>query len=263
MQNSPRPVSDDRDRPNAARLYDYYLGGAHNFAVDREFALRAVSEVPADAMVQHGRAFLRRAVKLCLERGIRQFLDLGSGIPTAGNVHEVAHEVDPDCRVVYVDNEPATVAHARAMLRGRAGVAMAEADVRDPAAVLASPECRELLDLTAPVAVLMVAILPCLVAADRPERVVAGYRDVMAAGSLLVFTHLTADFQPEVVDKLLGVATDAHPLTPRTKAEVEVLLDGFELLEPGLVLSSKWRREGDEPEFGVEAVSYGAVGLRR
>ncbi|WP_367135401.1 SAM-dependent methyltransferase [Saccharothrix sp. HUAS TT1] len=265
MQNPPRWVSTsgDVERPNVARLYDYYLGGAHNFAVDREFADRSMRLVPTAAMVQHSRAFLRRAVRLCVERGIRQFLDLGSGIPTAGNVHEVAQRADPTCRVVYVDNEPATVAHSRTMLRDNAGAAIAEADVRDVGAVLGTPEVRGLLDLAEPVALLMVAILPYLPDADRPAEVVGRYRDAIADGSYLVISHLTADEQPDVVGKLLEVTAAAGtPIVARSKADVEAMLDGFDLLEPGLVLSTSWRAE-DEPESGAEAVSYGAVGVKR
>ncbi|MEU4740053.1 SAM-dependent methyltransferase [Actinosynnema sp. NPDC023658] len=265
MQNPPSRVSTNGDveRPNVARLYDYYLGGAHNFAVDREFADRSTSRIPTAAMVQHSRAFLRRAVRLCVANGIRQFLDLGSGIPTAGNVHEVAQQADPACRVVYVDNEPATVAHSRTMLRDNAGAAIAEADVRDVAAVLGTPEVRALLDLSRPVAVLMVAILPYLTDDDRPAELVGRYRDAVVGGSYLVLSHLTADEQPELVRKVVDVAAETmSPVVARSKSDVEAMLDGFDLLPPGLVLATSWRGEG-EPETGAEAVSYGAVGVKR
>ncbi|NUT51814.1 MAG: hypothetical protein HOV94_31655 [Saccharothrix sp.] len=265
VQNPPRWVSTsgEVERPNLARLYDYYLGGAHNFAVDREFAERSMNDVPTAAMVQHTRAFLRRAVRLCVADGIRQFLDLGSGIPTAGNVHEVAQQVDPTCRVVYVDNEPATVAHSRAMLRDNTGAAIAEADLRDVGAVLNAPEVRGLLDLTKPVAVLMVAILPYLADEDRPAELVDRYRAVLPDGSYLVLSHLTADEQPELVRKVVEVSAETSaPVVARSKADVEAMLAGFDLLEPGLVLASSWRGEG-EPETGAEAVSYGAVGVKR
>jgi hypothetical protein len=253
----------DVERPNVARLFDYYLGGAHNFAVDREFAEKTMKRVPTAEMVQHTRAFMRRAVRLCVARGIRQFLDLGSGIPTAGNVHEVAQQADPTCRVVYVDNEAATVAHSRTMLRDNAGAAIAEADIRDVDAVLNAPEVRGLLDLSRPVAVLMVAILPYIADDDRPAELVARYRDAMADGSYLVLSHLTADEQPELVAKLVGVAVETMtPVVARSKAEVEAMVSGFDLVEPGLVLATLWRGEA-EPETGAEAVSYGAVGVKR
>ncbi|MEU4801838.1 SAM-dependent methyltransferase [Actinosynnema sp. NPDC023587] len=265
MQNPPRwgSSSGDTERPNAARLYDYYLGGAHNFAVDREFAERSLEVVPVAAIAQHSRAFLRRAVRACVAAGVRQFLDLGSGIPTAGNVHEVAQRADPACRVVYVDNEPATVAHGRTMLRDNPSVAVAEADLRDEDAVLRSPEVRALVDLAQPVAVLMVAVLPYLSDEDRPADVVARYRAAVVPGSHLVISHLTADVQPEMVAKLVGVAAGTlTPFVARSRAEVEPMLAGFELLEPGLVLAAKWRGEG-EAATGAETVSYGAVGVKR
>ncbi|WP_447004223.1 SAM-dependent methyltransferase [Saccharothrix isguenensis] len=267
MQNPPRWVSTNGDveRPNVARLFDYYLGGAHNFAVDREFAEKSMKKAPAAAMVQHTRSFMRRAVRLCVARGIRQFLDLGSGIPTAGNVHEVAQQADPTCRVVYVDNEPVTVAHSRTMLRDNADAAIAEADITDVDAVLATPEVRGLLDLSRPIAVLMVAILPYIPDERRPVEVVARYRDAMADGSYLVVSHLTADEHPEMVERLVGVAAEAMtPIVARSKAEVEELVAGFDLVEPGLVLATSWRGEGEgEPETGAEAVAYGAVGVKR
>ncbi|ONI83674.1 hypothetical protein ALI22I_34990 [Saccharothrix sp. ALI-22-I] len=265
MQNPPRWVSTNGDveRPNVARLFDYYLGGAHNFAVDREFAEQSMKHIPTAAMVQHTRAFLRRAVRLCVADGIRQFLDLGSGIPTAGNVHEVAQQADPTCRVVYVDNEPATVAHSRTMLRDNPGAAIADADIRDVDAVLATPEVRGLLDLSRPVAVLMVAILPYIADHDRPVELVARYRDAIVDGSYLVISHLTGDEQPEMVQKLVGVAAETlTPIVARSKTDVETMLGGFDLVEPGLVLATSWRGE-DEPETGAEAVAYGAVGVKR
>ncbi|XVV02946.1 SAM-dependent methyltransferase [Actinosynnema sp. CA-248983] len=264
MQNPPRRVSaHDAERPNVARLYDYYLGGAHNFAVDREFAEQSMKVIPTAEMVQHTRAFLRRAVRVCVAAGIRQFLDLGSGIPTAGNVHEVAQQVDPTCRVVYVDNDPVTAAHGRTMLRDNPNAAMAEADLRDPDAVLGSPEARSLLDLTEPIAVLIVAILPYLSDDERPADVIARYRSAMAPGSYLVVSHLTADVQPEMVEKLVAVAAETMtPIMARSKAEIEPLLAGFDLLEPGLVLAARWREDGP-PATGAETVSYGAVGVRR
>ncbi|WP_433265218.1 SAM-dependent methyltransferase [Actinosynnema sp. CS-041913] len=264
MQIPPKwvPASGDADRPNVARLFDYYLGGAHNFAVDREFAEQSMRVIPTAEIVQHTRAFLRRAVRACVANGIRQFLDLGSGIPTAGNVHEVAHQADPACRVVYVDNEPATAAHGRTMLRDNPRVAMAEADIRDPAAVLCSPEARALLDLSEPVGLLMVAILSYLPDEDRPAELVGRYRDALAPGSHLVVSHLTGDVQPEMAEKLVGVAAATMtPIVARSRAEIEPLLAGFDLLEPGLVLAARWRGEG-EVSSGAETVSYGAVGVK-
>ena len=165
------PAELDLDRPNAARMYDYYLGGSHNFAVDRELAgkvLEAWPDMPRAA--QANRAFLRRAVRFLLDQGVRQFLDIGSGIPTVGNVHEVAQAAAPDARVVYVDTDPVAVAHSRAILAGDAQTAVVQADGRDPAGLLAHPGVTGLLDLRRPVGLLMVALLHFVLRRGRPAR---------------------------------------------------------------------------------------------
>jgi SAM-dependent methyltransferase len=252
----------DAERPNVARLFDYYLGGAHNFAVDREFAERSTKVFAVDEAARAARSFLRRAVRLSAAAGIRQFLDLGSGIPTAGNVHEVAERADPTCRVVYVDNEPATVAHGRTMLRWSSTAAIVQADIRDPDAVLNAPETARLLDLDEPVAVVMVGILPYLSDEDRPADVVAKYREAMAPGSHLVISHLTADREPDLMAKLadLGKLTGIT-LTPRGAAEVAGLFTGFDLVEPGVVMTGEWH--GDGEHSGPESsLSYAAVGVK-
>ena len=264
MQERPNRVTTngDAERPNVARIFDYYLGGAHNFAVDREFAERSTRIFAVDEAARAARSFLRRAVRLCAAAGIRQFLDLGSGIPTAGNVHEVAERIDPTSRVVYVDNEPATVAHGRTMLRYSRTAAIVHADVRDPDAVLNAPETARLLDLDEPVAVLMVSILPYLSDHDRPVDVVAKYREAMAPGSHLVISHLTADLEPDLMDKLtaLGELTGVT-LTPRSEAAVAELFTGFDLVEPGLVQASRWRDDA-EATGPASALAYGGVGVR-
>jgi hypothetical protein len=264
VQERPKRVTTDGDaeRPNVARLFDYYLGGAHNFAVDREFAERSIKIFAVDEAARAARSFLRRAVRLCAAAGIRQFLDLGSGIPTAGNVHEVAERVDPTCRVVYVDNEPATVAHGRTMLRRSRTAAVVEADVRDPDAVLNAPETARLLDLDEPVAVLMVGILPYLSHEDRPADVVAKYREAMAPGSHLAISHLTGDLHPDLMDKVteLGKLTGIT-LTPRGLAEVTGLFTGFDLVEPGVVVTGEWREDGQH-HGPASSLSYAAVGVK-
>ena len=265
MQERPKRVSasGDAERPNVARLFDYYLGGAHNFAVDREFAERSIKIFAVDEVARTSRSFLRRAVRLCAASGIRQFLDLGSGIPTAGNVHEVVERVDPSCRVVYVDNEAATVAHGRAMLRGSSTAAVVHADVRDPDAVLNAPETARLLDLDEPVAVVMVGILPYLTDHDRPADVVAKYREAMAPGSHLVISHLTADLEPDLMGKVADLAmVSGVTLTPRRAAEVGELFRGFDLLEPGVVPTGRWHEDG-EGTSPATCLSYGGVGVKQ
>ncbi|PRY43899.1 SAM-dependent methyltransferase [Umezawaea tangerina] len=264
MQERPMWVSTNghAERPNVARLFDFYLGGAHNFAVDREFAALSVKSFPVDEAARTSRSFLQRAVRHCVARGITQFLDLGSGIPTAGNVHEVAERLLPSPRVVYVDNDPVTVAHGRTMLKGHRSVAIVGADVRDPDAVLAAPETVRLLDLDEPVALLMVGILPYLSAEDRPADLVAKYREAIAPGSHLVVSHLTADREPALVDGLAEmVRLTGTSLTPRDAAEVAGLFTGFDLVDPGLVMAGQWHAD-TEDTGRASALAYGAVGIK-
>ncbi|HEX7309385.1 MAG TPA: SAM-dependent methyltransferase [Lentzea sp.] len=265
MQDGPKRVATGvgSERPNMARLFDYYLGGAHNFAVDRVLAEESIAKFPVAEMARTIRSFSRRVVRLCVEEyGIRQFLDLGSGIPTAGNVHEVAQSIDPSCRVVYVDHDPIAVAHARTMLRDNLDAAIVQSDVSDVGAVLRDPETRRLIDFTKPTAVLMVGILPYVV--DEPAGVVARYRAALCEGSVLALTHLTKDVEPELVGQLVDLADGmSTPLVPRSKQDVEDFLCGLRLLEPGLVLAGHWRADGELPgaSAAADASTYGAVGL--
>ncbi|MFD5830450.1 SAM-dependent methyltransferase [Lentzea sp. NPDC060358] len=252
------------ERPNMARLFDYYLGGAHNFAVDRLLAEESIARFPVAEMARTIRSFSRRVVRLCVEEyGIRQFLDLGSGIPTAGNVHEVAQSIDPSCSVVYVDHDPIAVAHARTMLRDNLDAAIVQSDVSDVGAVLRDPETRRLIDFSEPTAVLMIGILPYVT--DEPAGVVARYRAALCEGSILALTHLTKDVEPELVGRLVDHLADGmhSPLVPRTKQDVEEFLCGLRLLEPGLVLAAHWRADGELPgaSAAADASTYGAVGL--
>jgi hypothetical protein len=265
VQNGPQRVrtNGSSERPNVARLFDYYLGGAHNFAVDRVLAEESIKQFPVAEMARIIRSFSRRVVRLCVEEmGIRQFLDLGSGIPTAGNVHEVAQALDPSCRVVYVDHDPVTVAHSRTMLRENLNAAIVQADVCDVGAVLRDPETRRLIDFSQPTAVLMVGILPYI--DDEPVGVVARYRAALCEGSVLALTHLTKDVEPELVDKLVQLADGMQSvLVPRSKQDVEEFLCGVKLLDPGLVLAAHWRADGELPGASAAADSstYGAVGI--
>ncbi|HUQ58091.1 SAM-dependent methyltransferase [Lentzea sp.] len=265
VQDGPKrgTTSGDAERPNMARLFDYYLGGAHNFAVDRALAEESIAKYPVAEIARTIRSFSRRVVRLCVEEyGIRQFLDLGSGIPTAGNVHEVAQAIDPSCGVVYVDHDPVTVAHARTMLRDNLNAAIVQSDVSDVGAVLRDPETRRLLDFTKPTAVLMVGILPYVT--EEPAGVVARYRAALCEGSILALTHLTKDVEPELVGRLVDLADGiSSPLVPRSKQDVEEFLCGLRLLEPGLVLAANWRADGELPgtSAAAEASTYGAVGI--
>ncbi|GAA4840121.1 SAM-dependent methyltransferase [Saccharopolyspora rosea] len=260
------PDGVDLDRANAARVYDYYLGGNHNFAADRELAEQAIALWPdLPLIMQANRAFLRRAVEFCATEGIRQFLDLGSGIPTVGNVHEVAQAVAPDSRVVYVDNESVAVASSRSMLRGNPRAATAWADLRDPEAVLGSPEVAALLDLSRPVALLMVAVLHFVLDDDHPASIVARYRDALAPGSYLVVSHATSEGRPDMVEshEELYRRRTSTPLTMRSRAQVTAFFAGFDLVDPGVVLLPQWRPDSSEDTGGPPERFSGLAGVGR
>jgi len=255
------------DQPSAARVYDYLLGGSHNSAADRHVAWQILEAMPdARDAARVNRAFLRRAVRFLVDAGIRQFLDLGAGIPTAGNVHEIAQGLAPDARVVYVDVDPVAVAHGRVLLAGNDRAAVVQADMREPDRVLASRQVGRLLDLDAPVGLLMVAILHVIPDPDDPAGLVARYRDTVAAGSYLTISHATADSRPEVMGKLQAI-TRRIPTTrasPRSHERIGTFFAGFELVDPGLVWVPQWRPDpDDEPNPQPErTVTYGGVGRK-
>ncbi|MFI5756322.1 SAM-dependent methyltransferase [Streptomyces sp. NPDC051569] len=243
------PHGIDISVPSVSRIYDYYLGGSHNFEVDREAARKAMEFMPGlPKIMKANRAFLRRAVEFALSEGITQFLDIGSGIPTFGNVHEVAEAASPDARVVYVDHDPVAVAHSQAVLAGRDNAVIVSGDLRKPAAILNSPETTGLLDLERPVALLLVAVLHFMEDEDEPHRAVAELRDALAPGSLLVLTHASYDGIPlpqERAGGAVGVYKNIrNPLVMRGREETARFFDGFELVAPGLVTMPAWRPEG-------------------
>ena len=259
--------------PNPARIYDYFLGGKDNFPADREVAEQVVAIAPvARDIVEDNRAFLRRAVRLLAgEAGIRQFIDLGSGLPTQGNVHEIAQAAAPDARVVYVDNDAMVVTHSRALLAGD-NTAAIEADLRDPDSVMRHPEVRELIDFDQPIALLLMAILHFVPDEEDPYGIVVRFRDALPAGSYLALSHGTrdiparTDMSPEAmaemgtkVERLYQLTTAS--LVTRTRAQVERFFDGFDLLDPGLVEIQLWRP--DEADALLPGGFYGGVGRKR
>jgi hypothetical protein len=238
-----RPVGIDVDIPSAARMYDYSLGGAHNFAADRAVADALFRVYPDGRLVgRTNRSFLQRAVRYCCHQGITQFLDLGSGIPTVGNVHEVAQRVDPACRVVYVDNEAVAVAHTRHMLADLPKAAIVDADLRDVDAVLKAAQTLRLLDFGKPVALMMVAVLHYVSKEDDVAAIVARYLGALAPGSFLVVSHTTCDRQPaEALDAVRKAFDETTtPVTHRSRDEVAVLFRDLELVEPGVVWTPQW-----------------------
>jgi S-adenosyl methyltransferase len=258
--------------PNPARIYDYFLGGKDNFPADRDVAeqLLAIAPVARD-VVEDNRAFLRRAVRLLTgEAGIRQFIDLGSGLPTQGNVHEIAQALAPDARVVYVDNDPMVVTHSRALLAGD-NTGAVQADLREPGTILGHPEVRELIDFDQPVALLLMAILHFLPDDEDPFGIVARFRDALPPGSYVAISHGTRDvpvrpdMSPEQmaemgarVERLYQLTTAS--LVTRTRAQVERFFAGFELLDPGVTEIQLWRPDNQSPM--LPGGFYGGVGRK-
>ncbi|MBA8824344.1 hypothetical protein FHX42_001691 [Saccharopolyspora lacisalsi] len=240
------PASDhvDIDSPNAARMYDYYLGGSANFAVDRQAADQVIASMPdAVLTMQANRSFLGRVVNYCCERGISQFLDLGSGVPTVGNVHEIAHRHDPTARVAYVDNEAVAVAHSRNLLHTEPHVTIARADLRDPEAVLTAPGVAGLLDFNQPICLLMISVLNFVPDDEVPAALVRRYTSALASGSYVGLSHVTADkLDADTAQHVRELYANTNPPSRwRTRSEISAFLNGFEQVEPGLVTPTLWR----------------------
>jgi SAM-dependent methyltransferase len=256
------------DGPAIARVYDYLLGGSHNFAADRAAARDFLARWPdAQLTMLANRAFLGRAVRyLAADAGIGQFLDIGSGIPTMGNVHEIAQQAAPGARVVYVDNDPVAVAHSQALLARNDHAAAIQADLCRPRQILDHPDLRELLDLSEPAALLLVAVLHFLTDADDPAGLVAELRDALAPGSHIVISHGTTDGQPaHVAEAMRRYAQTTAPFRPRSHGEILAFFDGFTLIAPGLVPVPRWRpaQPFDDAGQPEPIAAYGGVGIRQ
>jgi hypothetical protein len=267
VDQRPAPAEIDRSVPNGARIYDYMLGGKDHFQADETAAERMIAANPAAPLTARAnRAFLGRAVRfLAKDAGIRQFLDLGTGLPTQQNVHEVAQGVAPDARVVYVDYDPVVVLHGRALLATTGTVTVVQGDLRRPNEILAHPQTRRLIDFDQPVAVLLVAILHFITDEEDPAGIVARLRDEMAPGSHLVISHTANESPDEVMAAAQqGFRMAGAPLTPRTRAEVARFFDGFDMLDPGLVEVSQWRPDTPEapPPSGSPWTIVGGVGRK-
>jgi SAM-dependent methyltransferase len=254
-------VGIDFDRANAARIYDHFLGGAHNFASDRAQAAKIVAGNPDMPRVcRENRAFLGRIVRWCLDQGVDQFLDLGSGVPTVGNVHVIARALRPTARVAYVDFEPVAVHHAREITAGIEGVTVVQGDLRRPEAILRDPAVTALLDFDRPVAVLAIAVLH-FIDDDLPS-IFGRYRAALCPGSVLALNHGSADQDDPVLAEAVreiqrGYRGAATPVVLREREQIRELLDGFELVAPGLVDPVDW----PVPQPHVEPIgAYAAVG---
>ena len=260
------PAEIDVDRPSNARVYDYFLGGAHNFEVDRQLATQIMRMTPnVGETMRANRMFLRRAVRYLSDQGIRQFLDIGSGIPTVGNVHEIAQAAAPGSRVVYVDIDPVAVAHSRTILRDDPCTAVLCGDLREPAALLAQARGTGLLDFDKPMAVLLAGVVHFLPDSDDPAGIVTELRDAVCQGSHLLLSHVTGDGQPPEVLAAYDLSdrTDSA-LRLRTRTELERYFAGFTMVEPGLVFVTTWRPDpGDEPDENPQRLAaYAGVGRK-
>lgn len=242
-----RPPDDLRlDKPTPARMYDYFLGGKDNFAVDREAAERVKQAVPnTHEIVWENRFFLQRTVRYLAEAGIDQYVDLGTGLPTQGNVHEIAQQVIPAARVVYADNDPIVLTYGRALLADRPTTTVITADMREPHAILGNPAVQDLIDFSRPVAVLFVAVLHFIRDSEDPAGLIKAFRAVMAPGSHLVLSHLTTDGPPPAaVAQTVEVYEGAtSPIVFRTRQQIAQMFDGFILARPGLVRPWQWHPE--------------------
>jgi hypothetical protein len=241
----------DRTTPSAARVYDYFLGGKDNFACDRQVAdelVRIAPEMPA--MAKANRAFLVRAVRFMAEQGITQFLDIGTGLPTQNNVHQIVQAIVPDARVAYVDNDPLVLVHARALLADNPQTIVVDADLRQPDSLLADPDLRRVIDFDQPLAVNLVGILYFLTEEDQPFDVVRRLRDAMAPGSYLALSHVVSDdrlIELTQATALYRTALNREGSGLRTREQVTSFFDGLDLVEPGLVHTQDWRPDADTP----------------
>jgi hypothetical protein len=261
-----RPVARiDTTVAHPARRYNYWLGGKDHFAADRASgdAIEAAFPTARRAALAN-RAFMGRAITyLARNVGIRQFIDIGTGLPAPGNPHEVAQAVDPTCRVVYVDNDPIVLAHARALLNSapEGATAYIEADLRDYGMILRHPTLQRVLDLSQPVGLLLVAVLHFFTESDEPAEIVSGLVDELAPGSYLIMSHGTADHSPAGTAERILSGIRGGSIWPRGRKEISQFLDGLDVVPPGIVSTDEWRNDGDPDErlTPTEAATYCAV----
>jgi S-adenosyl methyltransferase len=252
--------------PNVARMYDYYLGGKDNYAADREAArrvLRVAPDVPLAAL--ENREFLKRVMRLLmLEQGIGQFIDIGPGLPTQGNVHQLARQHDPDARVVYVDNDAVVLAHSGSLLDGVAGVTIIDGDLRDPERIFSHSGLLALIDPCQPAALFMTLVLHFIPASSNPHAIVAKFRDALPPGSFLILSHVTGDGRAADTLTAIDETYDSAnaPLVMRPHAEIMRFFDGFDLVDPGVVFLSQWRPTGEYYAQGGTRWAYAGVGKK-
>ncbi len=262
----------DSSVPNVARVWDYQLGGKDNLAADRaaadalNAACQRVGAPDGRVVARENRDFIDRTVRyLAGPAGISQFIDIGAGLPTQGNVHQIAQQVNADAKVVYVDYDPMVLTHGRALLADNPNTIVITADLRRPDEILTDPELGALIDFTQPVAVLLVAVLHLLTDDENPARIVSHLRDALAPGSYLALTHFTGDVRPDLAAKVadefvrLGVTT---PLIPRTREQIAGFFDGFDLVAPGLVFPTDWDPQQPDAQNPGAQWMYAGVGCK-
>jgi SAM-dependent methyltransferase len=262
------PLDVDVNQPSISRIWDWFLDGSHNFAVDRAVAAQMLTLMPeGPRMAQASRAFLRRAVRMCVESGITQFLDIGSGIPTVGNVHEIAQSINPACRVVYVDIDPVAVSHTRQILAGNERATVLRGDLRGPAKILAAPELQRMLDLTQPVALMLIAILHFIHDSDDPLAIIREFHDALAPGSHLCIGHGSRNTEGMPRENLHS-AREMYERTVaqvslRSRPEVMALFEGWDLYLPGVVWIPQWRPDSQISEADAILPNAGYAGVAR
>lgn len=256
----------DASRPHIARLYDYLLGGKDNFAVDRALGDQIIASLPAVQVgVRAQRDLLGRVVRYLVgQAGVRQLLDIGSGLPTAENVHEIAHRINPAARVIYLDNAPVVLRHAQALLADNRLTFAIEGDLRDPAGILAHPEVRKHLDWEQPIGLLLCGILHYILDSERPAKLVATLYDALPSGSYVFIHHMLDSDDPASATLQAAMQKGLGRTKFRTFAQIRELFDGLELVDPGLVLVPNWRPDPGTPGVADYAVlKLAAAGVAR
>ncbi|HXR70307.1 SAM-dependent methyltransferase [Actinocrinis sp.] len=260
------PGTIDTSIPHPARMYDYYLGGKDNYQVDRDAAEEVLAILPEGRdMARANRAFLGRTVRYLARKGIKQFLDIGTGIPGPDNTNDVAHAVQPEARVVYVDNDPIVLTHASALLARHDPkyTTVIQADLRDPESIIDHPEAKAVLDFSQPIGVLLVAVLHFVKHQENPHALVDRLKQIMVPGSYLVLSHGTNDFEPERANSAVaGYNRASAPFVLRNRQEITRFFDGLELVEPGVVQIPWWQPDAEVGPDAEQIWIYGGIGYK-